>query len=223
MASKFGIEIHARLADHQPIDYIAQRVGLRPRVVRWHRLRRCQCVVDGLEAQPVTLDRPMSTSPVVLSLAQVEALPWFAQIRYAFIAGLTEQYIADETGLDVKFIEAVIGGDARAEAERRYEWSLERVQEMFPVKWLMHKNEERQRELLEAARTSIGPEKMAEFLAAIIGHQRSLLIEFPDFLEWLRQLTVFRYPALAQVLEAAIEVEARALGQTLELDRTELP
>ena len=213
MASKFGVEIHRRLADHQPTDFVALQVGLKPRVIRWHKAGNCRCPVDGLEAQPVTLDRPVSTSPVVLSLAQVEALPWFAQIRYAFIAGLTEQYIADETGLDVEFIRAMIGGDARAEAERRYEWSLERVQEMFPVKWLMHKNEERQRGLVEAARTSIGPEKMAEFLAAIIGHQRTLLIaaEFPDFIQWLRELTVFRYPELAEVLEAAIEAEERAL------------
>ena len=213
MASKFGAEIHRRLADHQPTDFVALHVGLKPRVIRWHKAGNCRCPVDGLEAQPVTLERPVSTSPVVLSLAQVEALPWFAQIRYAFIAGLTEQDISVATALDVKFIEAVIGDAVRGEAQRRYEWSLERVQEMFPVKWLKHQEEARQRELLEAAGTSIGPEKMAEFLAAIIGHQRTLFIaaEFPDFIQWLRELTVFRYPELAEVLEAAIEAEERAL------------
>ena len=60
---------------------------------------------------------------------------------------------------------------------------------------------------------------MAEFLTDIIRHQSALLIEFPDFLEWLRQLIKFRYSELAEVLEAAVELEARALGQTLELDR----
>ena len=214
MASKAGIEIHRRLADHQPIDYIAQRVGLRPRVVRWHRLRRCQCVVDGLEAQPpVPLDRPVSTSPAVLTLAQVEALPWVAQIRYAFIAGLTEQYIADETGLDVKFIEAVIGDDVRAEAERRYEWSLERVQEMSPVKWLKHQEEVHQRELLEAARTSIDLELMARFFTELIRHQRALLpvSEFSGFVQWLGELAEHRHPAMVPVIAAAIKEEAKEL------------
>ena len=84
----------------------------------------------------MTLDRPVSTSPVVLSLAQVEALPWFGQIRYAFIAGMTEQQISDETCLEVEFIRAVIGDGVRAEAKRRYEWAVERVQEMAPAKWL---------------------------------------------------------------------------------------
>ena len=188
MASKFGAEIHRRLADHQPIDYISLKTGLRPRVIRWHRLRRCQCPVDGPEAQPVMLDRPVSTGPVVLSLAQVESLPWFGQIRYAFIAGMTEQQISDETCLEVEYIRAVIGDGVRAEAERRKTWAVERIQEMAPAKWLKHQEEERQRELFEAARTSIDPELMAEFLTDIIRHQSALLIEFPDFLEWLRQL-----------------------------------
>ena len=213
MASKFGAEIHRRLADHQPVDYVAQRTGLKPRAIRWHRSGHCQCQIDGLEVDPVTLDRPVRTSPVVLSLEEVQALPWHGQIRYGYIAGLTEQDISVATGMNAGFIAAVIGDDVRAEAKRRYEWAVGRVQEMFPVKWLKHQEEARQRELLEAAQTSIDPELTAAFFTQIIGHQRSLLIvsEFPDFLEWLRELTVFRYPELAEVLEAAIEAEARAL------------
>ena len=217
MASKFGAEIHRRLADNQPVDYIAQRVGLRPRVVRWHRLRRCQCVVDGLEAQPVTLDRPVSTSPVVLSPEKVEALPWFGRIRYAFIAGQTELEIAAETGLNEKFIAAVIGEDVRAEAKRRYDWALERTREMFPVRWLAYQEEVRRRELLEDALTSIDPELMAAFFTQIIGHQRALLTvgEFPDFLSWLRQLAEHRHPAMVPVVEAAIVAVERALENLL--------
>ena len=225
MASKFGAEIHRRLADHQPTDFVALQVGLKPRVIRWHKAGNCRCPVDGLEVQPVALDRPVVAALAVPTLEELAALPWEGKIRFAFTAGMNEEEIAYESGLAVLVVETVIDDETRIEATRRYDVTIDRMREMFPAKWLAYKNGERQRELLDAARTSIGPEKMAEFLAAIIGHQRTLLIvsEFPGFLEWLRELTVFRYPALAQVLEAAIEVEARALGQTLELDRTELP
>ena len=214
MASKFGTEIHRRLADNQPADYIAQRVGLRPRVIRWHRLGRCQCVVDGLEAQPqAILDRPVSTDPVVLSLERLQSLPWFAQVRYAFIAGLTEEYIADETGLDVKVIGELINDDVRAEAERRYTWALERVREMFPVRWLKHQAEARQRELVEAARTSVDPELMARFFTELVHRQRALLpvSEFPGFVQWLGELAEHRHPAMVPVIAASIKAEQKAL------------
>ena len=207
MASKFGIEIHQRLADHQPVDYIALKTGLKARVVRWHRLGRCRCPVDGLEAQPVSLDRPVSTGPVVLTQEQAGSLPWYARIRYAFIAGLSERELADETGLDVKFIEAVIGDDVRAEAERRYTWALERMREMLPVRWLAYQNEARQRELADTARTTIAPELIATFMAEIIRNERELLTvgEFPDFVQWLLELAGHRYPVILPAIEAAIK------------------
>ena len=207
MASKFGIEIHRRLADHQPVDYIASKTGLKVRVIRWHRAGNCRCVPDGLEVHPVSLDRPVDTGPVVFTQEQVEALPWYGRIRYAFIAGLTEQELSDETGLDVRFIEAVIGDDVRAEAERRYTWAVSRVQEMLPARWLTYQNEARQRELAETARTTIAPELISAFFTEIIRHERTLLIsaEFPDFIEWIRELAGHRHPEMSPVIEVAIK------------------
>ena len=208
MASKFGTEIHRRLADHQPVDYIASKTGLKPRVVRWHRAGNCQCPVDGLAAQPApALDRPLAVGPVVLTSEQVEALPWHGQIRYAFIAGLSERAIADETGLDVKFIEAIIGDDVRAEAQRRYTWAVSRVQEMAPARWLGYVNERRERQLVDAARTTIAPELIASFCTDMIRHQKGLLpaSEFPDFVQWLRELAEHRFPAMEAAIRAAIE------------------
>ena len=207
MASKFGTEIHQRLKDHQPVDYIALKTGLRVRVNRWHRSRNCQCPVDGLDAQPVALDRPVSTGPVVLTPERVETLPWFGRIRYAFIAGLTEQELADETGLDVRFIAAVIGDDTRSEAQRRYTWVIERLREMAPARWLAYENEKRQRELVEAARATVAPELIAGFFTEIIRHQQALLIvsDFQSFLSWLRELAGHRYPVMLPAIEAAIK------------------
>ena len=201
MASKFGTEIHRRLADHQPVDYISLRTGLRVRSIRWHRARNCRCVPDGLdahEAQPVFLDRPVDTGPVVLTPEKVAALPWFGQLRYGFIAGLTEQNLADETGLDVRFIEAVIGDDVRAEAERRFTWAVSRMQEMAPARWLAYDDERRQRELAETARTTFAPELIATLIAEIIRKERELLTvgDFSDWIQWLRELTELRFPGV---------------------------
>ena len=212
MPSKFGTEIHRRLADHQPVEYIASQVGLRARVIRWHGASSCQCVVDGLEAQPVKFDGPALTGPVVLTLEQIEALPWHGQLRYAHIAGLGEQNLADETGLDVGLIEAVIGDDVRGEAARRYLWVTERVREMAPARWLKHQEDERQRELVEAARSSVDPELLQRFFTEIIRRQRGLLTaaEFPDFIQWLRELAVHRHAVMVPVIEAAIEAAIEA-------------
>ena len=198
MASKFGAEIHRRLADHQPVDYIALKTGLKVRVIRWHKARNCRCVPDGLEAQPVFLDRPVSTGPVVLTQEQVEALPWHGRIRYAFIAGLSEPAIADETGLDVRFISAVIGDDVRAEAERRFTWAVSRMQEMAPARWLAYDDERRQRELAETARTTFAPELIATLIAEIIRKERELLTvgDFSDWMQWLRELAELRFPGV---------------------------
>ena len=212
MASKFGTEIHRRLADHQPVDYISLKTGLKVRAIRWHKARNCRCVpLVHIKAQPV-LDRPVSTGPVVLTPEKVAALPWFGQLRYGFIAGLTEQNLADETGLDVRFIKAVIGDDVRAEAERRYTWAVSRVQEMAPARWLAY-DERRQRELAETARTTFAPELIATLIAEIIRNERELLTvgDFSDWIQWLRELTEYRFSEMLTAQEAAIEAEEKAI------------
>ena len=215
-ASKQGAEIHRRLNLDEPVQHIADEMGLSRSQV--HRHKRGGCSWAGKPpapaAGPTTAPAP-DTPEAADPWTPAPEAPVGNWLRFGFVVGQHAADLAAEYGMSVADVEEEITPETRRELVRRTKNAFVVVARRSPARWLtLHGlRDKADKEEREAAQTSIGPERMAEFLAAVIGHERTLLIaaEFPDFIQWLRELTVFRYPALAQVLEAAIVAEQKAL------------
>ena len=175
--SKVGREIHRRLVANEPADYIGLRVGRKPRTIRWHRAGNCLCPERGMPPSPVE---------------EVEGLPvgepW---------AGITEA-----TRMTRAEIEALITPEIQAEADRRMADVLERVREESPTRWLAYEQNRRATEAEDALTTAIPPDRVASFVADMIGHQRALLTvgDFGAWAEWHLELVEHRHPAMKEIV-----------------------
>ena len=220
--SAVSAEIHRRLADNQPPEYVALKVGRQQRVIRWHRAGRCQCPERPIPAALALEDDP-ATGPTLLTLEDWAAMPWQDLAGRAFVAGLSAEEISYELGMETRMIEAAITAETRAEAKFRMAEVLERMREQHPVKWLAYTRTQMQLAKADAAVTTLDPELLAGMFTEIIRHQRRLLIvaEFQDWITWLRELVTNRYPAIRPAIEAAIEAEAAALGSLIDTAATD--
>ena len=198
-------EIHRRLELGEPDGVVARAVGRKERVIRYHRAWRCQCAV---ERPAVALVAPETVAPK----STPEAVPVdvgdpVAVVTMAYLVGISLLGIAAALGVDGYALDpdAVdFGLNGAAISRRRLERlaakadALERMRLHRPAQWARLVTEAEESERKAALDSRLSRETWTGFFGEIAAHQSGLLIErdFRDWIEWVEDLTVARYPSM---------------------------
>ena len=212
--SRVGPEIHRRLSLGEPDDIVAEAVGLKPRIIRWHKAERCKNCgplpdrVDLVDLPPVAdapdaAPAPAPAQPVAVDLADPVAVAWAAYTAGVSLLGLAAAY-----GLDVAQVDADapdFGLNGAAIAPQRLVRlaakadALERMRKFRPAQWakLVAGTEEAERKAALSSR--LPRETWVGFWTTVAGHQSALLSEtdLQAWFGWISDLVAERFPEMA--------------------------
>ena len=198
--------IVAMLADGLPVDVIVEETGASRATI----FRRRAVAVAGDRAAPVEAAGPaVNSAPPV---APVEAVPVGGPVETAtaaYLAGLSPLAIAAALGVDAYALDVDrpdFGLSDVAISRRRLERlaaradTLERMRRSRPAQWAAWVAHQDDAERAAALDSRLRRETWVEFFREIVSHQSLLLIErdFRDWIEWVKELTVARYPTMAE-------------------------
>ena len=196
--AKSAIEIHRRLALGEPDDAIARAVGRKPRVIRYHRSWRCVCAVD----RPTPVAVELEAGPVVpvgdpVAVATAAYLAGVSPLAIAVALGV-DGYALDADALDFGLKGAAISrrrlGRLAAQAD-----ALERMRLFRPAQWAKLVAEESESERKMSLDSRLPLETVRGFFSEVVNHQSLILTDddFRDWIEWVSEMTIARYPTMA--------------------------